>query len=217
MNSLLYEADVEVAQCLADNYHVLFTDFKEFDNKNVMYKQKFFTLNFSVLLNDYKKPTGANRESIYVVAISNLLMGLPTTIFTLELSKLLPVLFNALRIPLNDCEHPLSSSGLHTTTVETLIMLFQEVPVVMCEHLHSIIPILLQLSRLKGVSYKLRMASLKCLQVITLLPFLSIQRFKAQVVRELKPALNDHKRCVRRVAVKARNDWFTTNFVPQAR
>ena len=59
---------------------------------------------------------------------------------------------------------------------------------------------------------RIRCEALSCLRLIAeRVAYVKVFPFKARVTRELVDLLDDHKRVVRREAVKCRNEWLATN------
>ena len=54
---------------------------------------------------------------------------------------------------------------------------------------------------------KVRIAAVKCIGLLTLLPAPVVARHQTTVTRALGSSLDDHKRLVRAEVVKARGDW----------
>jgi len=93
------------------------------------------------------------------------------------------------------------------------IMLVQEVPDKLVDHVGTLVPSLLHFATNSYFPLNLRKGALVCLSVLThKMPFMRLQPYKDTVVRQLKKALDDRKRIVRHQAVKTRNLWFTVGF-----
>jgi len=192
---------------VAQNMVVLFKDEQCLGNTRPLYKQKFFVINLPILLEQFRKSTDF-QETIYLTAISNLLKYLPTSVLLSELPQILPILLESTKVPIT----PGTSNVLQLAAVNTMIMLVQEVPNTVGNHLGTLIPRLLDMSRNENSPLNLRKSSITCLSVLTRLPYIQLHPYKQQVLRELKKPLDDKKRDVRKVAVRTRNEWFTIGF-----
>lgn len=74
-------------------------------------------------------------------------------------------------------------------------------------HLHAVVPAVLTLAQRKE-SIQARLDALHVLSLLAQLPFHQLFPLRDRVVRELAPALDDHKRRVRRAAVACKNQWI---------
>lgn len=74
------------------------------------------------------------------------------------------------------------------------------------DHLSHLIPVILELSY-KDSKVDTRISALNCLQTLASFPFPKTYPFRNLVINDLKFALDDSKRIVRKTAVLARNLW----------
>jgi DNA repair/transcription protein MET18/MMS19 len=101
----------------------------------------------------------------------------------------------------------LSEPSLKTSTLTTLYSLVHDAPLVISQHISSLIPPLLLLSK-QNQQMTVRIAALQCVGVLTILPHHVVFPYRMQVIRELASTLDDRKRLVRKEAVKCRGEWL---------
>lgn len=207
MQDLLENTETEISLSVAQQMVVLFKDERCLSNVKPIYKQKYFVTNLPRLISGFRNTQGY-RETIYLLAVSNLLKFLPTSVLLEELPQLLPVILESIKVPLTTEK---DSGSLQFATINIIILLVQEAPTSIEDHLGSLIPRLLDLSSNPLSNMTLRKIALTCLMLFARLSYIKIFPFKGQVLKQLKTPLDDKKRDVRKVAVKARNEWFTIN------
>jgi DNA repair/transcription protein MET18/MMS19 len=123
-----------------------------------------------------------------------------TLINICKIKQLFPFLVRALRIP---------ETSVKLTAVQLVILTLDQLPLVVKQHIQSIIQSLLGLSRAQpGNTIPVRIAALECLGRLTdglqaqvLIPYATT------VIRELAEVLDDRKRLVRQAAVDCRALW----------
>eukprot|EP01125_Pyxidicula_operculata_P012859 TRINITY_DN4241_c0_g2_i2.p1 TRINITY_DN4241_c0_g2~~TRINITY_DN4241_c0_g2_i2.p1 ORF type:complete len:897 (+),score=205.78 TRINITY_DN4241_c0_g2_i2:527-3217(+) len=196
-----------ISHYVAASMEIIFEDHSTLQNVKPLYKQKFFVINLPIMLEQFRQ-TNSKREAIYLVAISNMLKHLPTSILLSELHQILPILLQATKLPIT----PDGDNSIHLASVGTFMMLSQEAPQTVCDHLGTLVPRLLDMSSNPHSPVDVRKLSLQCLSVFTKFQFHQLHPFQGRVLRELKPALDDKKRDVRKLASKARNEWFVIGF-----
>ena len=176
---------------------------------------------------------------------------MPNPVLLQELPNILPMLLQSTKVDIPSfsttpgAETPHMESpekvALRVSTVNMFIMLSQEVPDTIVEHLGTLLPRLLQMATnffFPLVSYlfqchdiiilprycnlinsnfqNLRKAALVCLSVFAhKFPYVRLVPYKEEVLRKLKQSLDDKKRVVRRQAVKTRNLWYIIGFAPK--
>jgi len=139
----------------------------------------------------------------YLIALSNILRNVPTSVITPELPRLLPLLLQSADLPDVDVK---------AATIQTLHITVTDSSDVLKEHVSSVISRLLAACSSRNASNppRIRMAALRCLRSFPaalrnelLLPY------KRQVLKMLGPVLDDPKRAVRKEAVDCRVKWFS--------
>eukprot|EP01133_Synstelium_polycarpum_P012191 gene12191-14268_t len=208
LTKLIGSQDTDISQRAAHSFEVLLDDDKEILNiesgatVKVLYKQRFFTLMFPVLLDSFKQCQQDSNQSIssqYLVAIAALLQNVPKEVLLGELDQVLPIVLHSLKSTQSD----LLSSGLLT-----LLMLTNEASTSIIPHLDTLVAALIVIS-VNGVTLNLRKSSLEILTLISrVVPYKTSFIYKNQVIAGIIPALDDKKRLVRREASKCRNSWF---------
>lgn len=104
-------------------------------------------------------------------------------------------------------------TAVAVTALQSLRLLTTHAPTAVSVHVHSLVPVLLALSRYvpdRPSSTRVRATAVDCLRGFVALPYHRLHPVRQQVVSGLVPALDDPKRAVRRRAGACRNDWFTT-------
>jgi len=208
MISLIEELPIGMSQLLSENFAVFFEDVSEMISKP-LYKQKYFVLGFPILLEKYYKTQ--ERKFIYLIAVGQLLTGLPKEVLLQVFPNILPLIIESLKLrPMNNNTN--TENNLLQSTIQILSPIIKEVPDQITDHLSIVIPSLLQLATLNYSSLKLRQLSLQCLYQLSSLPYVSLFKYKSQVLFELTGALDDKKKIVRREAVRTRNKWFSLTY-----
>eukprot|EP01132_Coremiostelium_polycephalum_P003883 gene3883-4846_t len=173
----------------------------------ILYQQKFFTLLFPELLESFKSARSESstnqtkqfETSQYLIAITNLLRHIPKEVLLNELSEVVPIVLHSLKS---------EQSDLLDSSLQTLLMLFNETSSSFVSHLNSLIPILINLS-VSGSLLNLRKTSLEILTLISnLIPYQNAFIYRNQIINGILPALDDKKRIVRKEASKCRNSWY---------
>ena len=81
------------------------------------------------------------RESVFLIAITNLLRFLPTSALLSEIKQLLPIILESLKVPLS--QETASEAPLQQAAVSTLKLLIKETPDAVTEHLNTVVSALL--------------------------------------------------------------------------
>ncbi|KYQ93184.1 putative DNA repair and transcription protein [Tieghemostelium lacteum] len=176
---------------------------------NILYQQKFFTLIYPKLLQEFKTlkssstPSSTNNNNIisnYLISISNLLKNIPREVLLNELNEILPIVLQSL--------DSLDQPELLSSSLQTLKMLLKETPNSLVNHLNSLITTLLLISTTSPLMTN-RCLALEILNDIALTcSYQQTFPFQNQVTNGLLSTLDDHKRLVRKEATKCRNNWF---------
>jgi DNA repair/transcription protein MET18/MMS19 len=118
-----------------------------------------------------------------------------------ELPPLFPLLIHSLSLP--DAE-------LKSSTIDTFYIISADAPHIISEHVSSLIPLLLSLTKAdKGNTMRVRISALQCLGILPdHVPFDVLFPFKSKILKELSTVLDDKKRLVRKQAVDCRNKWY---------
>lgn len=227
---LLFTSDTTQARIAADGLGTLLEDFDSLLCKDThayigfLYKQRFFSRTLPLLLQAHKtaapapaapatSPSSSSSSSssssnsssnsssardMVLLALASLLRPLPRTVMLQHVQTLLPLLVQAVACS----DLPLRLSVLHTITKLALDDISLIVP-----HISILFPLLLSLSTLKE-SMKVRVLALRCLEALAAGPYHRLHPLKHDVYSKLIPALNDHKRAVRKQAARTRNRWY---------
>ncbi|XP_067646564.1 MMS19 nucleotide excision repair protein [Eurosta solidaginis] len=158
-----------------------------------LYKQKLFNIVLSKLSNKLEAHSGN-----HLIAFIFVLSSAPHAVQKMNIEKIGPLIFKSL-------------GGSHTSMLCISLEICERFVAALDEyflrHLNHIIPSCLQLAKYQN-SMKVRIGALNLLQDITKYPTHVLLPYKTDVVLELAPTLDDHKRLVRNAAVRARNSWY---------
>ncbi|KAM8836399.1 MMS19 nucleotide excision repair protein homolog isoform 4-T4 [Spinachia spinachia] len=198
--SLLDDADLGPAA--ADAFWLLMSDSPDILNRGchadirIMYRQRFFSENSAKLVQGFNAAPQEKKPN-YLKALSNIVNKLPKQVQLTELPALLSLLLEALSCP----DH-----GVQLSTLSCLQPVLIEPPPALIQQLEALVGRLLGLTSSAVMS--VRIASLRCIHSISCFPAHEVLPFRARVLRALSRPLDDHKRLVRREAVRARAEWF---------
>ncbi|EDW84761.1 uncharacterized protein Dwil_GK12962 [Drosophila willistoni] len=196
LSDLLKHPTLSTAAAVA--FDILAAEFPELDLPVVkfLYKQKFFHTIMGKMGNKL-----ANYCVQHLKAFIYVLKATPMAVIKLNIEKLGPLLFKSLEEP-NDAKSLCIALGICEKFVQQQDAYFQG-------HLNHLIPICLELSKNKEQhTMQVRIAALQLLYDITKYPTFVLLPHKVDVTLAMAAALDDPKRLVRNVAVKARNAWF---------
>ncbi|XP_041980367.1 MMS19 nucleotide excision repair protein homolog [Aricia agestis] len=186
----------------AEAIHTIMSDSTECLNvrhhcrTSLFYRQRVFQ-SFAGLMD--KQTLSVDAKETYYLSWAYVIGGTPKTVINSEISKIAPLLIDALDFDNKD---------LLIVMMDVLIHFVQAKHVTIAQSLQTILPRLVRLSTYVK-SMDVRIKSLQCLyeiastyQTVLLLPY------KRDVLLDLAPSLDDKKRLVRNAAVKARTRWF---------
>ena len=80
-------------------------------------------------------------------------------------------------------------------------------PIKFGSYLSTLLPIWLKIAKNKEKAIQLRIKALECIKAATKAENKDLVPHKKEVIKQLVPALDDHKRIVRQSATAARNSW----------
>lgn len=149
-----------------------------------------------------------------LLATCNFLMGVPYVVISSDPQQLpivLRIVVWALDVSVKQPESE-SSAKLREAALTTLEQLSKQQPELLITHLSTIIPHLLETSRGSkptSVSFSAvdRARSCRILLMIAALPYDALHPHKKSVIKGLATPCDDPKQAIRRLAVKARNEW----------
>ena len=158
-------------------------------------RQKIFAMTKPILVKNFElniNPIG------HLEALIVQLPHVPKFALSSEISELLPLLLKAL----NEENLNLKSAALNC-----LKDLLELEPEKFGPHLTTFVPLWMKLSQDKKEDLKVRIKALECIKASAKSERTLITLMKKDVVKNLTPALDDHKRLVRQAASQARNFW----------
>lgn len=189
---------------VADGFHHLLCDFPDCLNSacsaniKIFHKQRLFSLVVPQLVSLYQSQESIRQYCIET--LSYIMQAVPKQVLLADLPNLLPLLLESLN------SSSLDQHGVLISSLDALHSLVNDAPAIISEHLSSLVPRLLQISQ-TNLYMKVRISSLKCLSVLTILPSHLTYPHQNHVIRELALCLDDKKRLVRKEAVSCRNEW----------
>mmetsp|Transcript_2217 Transcript_2217/g.2834 ORF Transcript_2217/g.2834 Transcript_2217/m.2834 type:complete len:245 (+) Transcript_2217:1-735(+) len=227
--ALLKNDAISIRYLAAEGFGTVIRSCEEVLNKNshakesFLFKQRFFKENFAKLSNALNKTTERQHscgsctskgceldsQTAYLFALSRLLEYVPKSIMLSDLNdnKILPILVMALGS---------QRVEVKVSALATLSVLVNEAVEAVEPHLHTLIPLFLQVITLNSKHNKIkvkaadRARAIDCLsEIAESLPYHQIHPFKKMVDRGIIPALDDRKRAVRSKAVQCKNQWLT--------
>ncbi|XP_025095923.1 MMS19 nucleotide excision repair protein homolog isoform X2 [Pomacea canaliculata] len=160
------------------------------------YQQRFVVQTLPKLVVGFHDALPDNKE-YYLMAVAGMLMNIPHQVMTTELPEVMPLLVSSLKG--GKCE-------LHKQALAAISLGIQHMPELLTAYLSDILNDCLRLA-VSGGNMKLRILALKCLQQVSSLPNVALQPYKSEVLKGVKPALDDRKRLVRREAMAVRSIW----------
>lgn len=177
------------------------------NNVRLLYKQKFFSEVAHQMVASFKSTNNMLLKSNYLTALSLVLKNTPNTITISYVASLLPLLLEALA---------LENTDVKISALKTLKDSLEQASTLFTEHVHSLIPILLNLTKPSRTNImEVRLLSLEILKLLTIhVPLNYLQPFKSDIVRKLQAALGDKKRFVRKQCVDTKQAFLELGQVP---
>lgn len=210
--SMLASNERRLARRAAEGFGIILSEMEEgplskssYANIKLLNRQRFFNHCMPLLVkgfNDSREATESKHH--HLTALSHLLGNIPRPVLLNELPPLLPLLLHSLSVP---------DSELRAATVKTFEIAASEAPKVVSEHIGTLIPRLLPLTRPDNINImKVRVSALRCLaRIPETVRYDQLHPYKQSVIRDLLKTLDDPKRLVRQEAVVCRNRWFMLN------
>ena len=236
--SLLSSSDVVVCTTAARGFSVLLGDdyvlsVSNGANIRLLAKQRVFTVVVPLIatrireLNASSSSLASHTKPAYLTALSGILSTIPPSLVMQELATLLPLLLQSLDLQSR------ASQAVRVATLQTLAVIIHENGVQVieeCGHVQSLVDRLLRTAEYIASppgaspynSPRLRADAMKCLFLLAKRPAIDdatppvaaagklspLLTVKSQVLRQLKLALDDPRRDVRKAAVDARGAWL---------
>ncbi|KAI5646049.1 dos2-interacting transcription regulator of RNA-Pol-II domain-containing protein [Phthorimaea operculella] len=164
---------------------------------SLLYRQRFFVA-FSGLVEKLENVGDDIKES-YLLAWGYVIAKVPKAVLNNEIVKIAPLIIESLNYDNKD---------LLLVMLEVMCHFIQSTETAISDSLQTILPRIVRLTKYSN-SMDVRIKALQCLYEIAnsyrtalLLPY------KPDILLDLAPSLDDKKRLVRNMAVKARTRWF---------
>ncbi|KAK5780436.1 hypothetical protein RI543_002194 [Arxiozyma heterogenica] len=178
------------------------------NNVRLLYKQKFFSDIFKVLVTLYKETEIMFIKCNYLTALSFTLKHTPSTLVEPFMNDLLPMLLEALEM---------DNGEVKISSLETLKDVTEKFHQLITDHIDTLVPLLLKLviPGDKSNTVLVRLFALQLLNSITkVVPLNYCLNFKEQVLVGTVIPLSDKKRVVRKQCVDTRQVYFELGQVP---
>ncbi|EPY51539.1 TFIIH regulator [Schizosaccharomyces cryophilus OY26] len=205
VNYLLECLHLEDAASVVNAFAVIIKDDPILNKTNyyverILYKQKFYAELMPKLLEAIPKVT-SKEKPFYLMVLSIVIGNVPKDIVIPDMPTVLPLLLQCL---------VLADSGVQYSALNVIMTAIKEIPSLISDYMNSLIPPLLAIPKDLNNPAAVRLLALKCLGLLPeLVSPIHIQPFKAKVIRELVPCLDDIKRVVRTEASRTRHKWYT--------
>ena len=177
------------------------------NNIRLIYKQKFFNHIAQKMVNAFKSSDNMTIKSNYLTAVSLVLKNTPSNITISYITDLLPLLLQALE---------LENIEVRISSLETLKNTVNQMSQLVTEHVHSLVPLLLNLlvpSKYSNVN--VRFLSLEILQTLTTsVPLNYLIPMKNEIISKLQIGLDDSKRRVRKQCIDTKQAYLELGQVP---
>ncbi|QEU58993.1 Met18 [Kluyveromyces lactis] len=209
-------SDEKVGNKVAHLFEILVLDlliFQRFkkvswnNNIRLIYKQKFFNHIAQKMVNAFKSSDNMTIKSNYLTAVSLVLKNTPSNITISYITDLLPLLLQALE---------LENIEVRISSLETLKNTVNQMSQLVTEHVHSLVPLLLNLlvpSKYSNVN--VRFLSLEILQTLTTsVPLNYLIPMKNEIISKLQIGLDDSKRRVRKQCIDTKQAYLELGQVP---
>lgn len=163
---------------------------------SLLYRQRMYQ-SFSALASKLEVTDGT-KENV-LLSWAYVLAKAPKTVLNSEVNKVVPLVIDSLQYDNKD---------LLLVMTDVLSYLVQAKHATVADSIQTILPRLVNLSKYVK-SMDVRIKSLQCLfDIAHTYPTMLLLPFKQDVLLDLAPSLDDKKRLVRNMAVKARTRWF---------
>ncbi|KAG8974923.1 hypothetical protein FRC05_006600 [Tulasnella sp. 425] len=168
--------------------------------------QKYAAKVLPAILTGYKSTSDPVRKTAHLAALTTLVKYLPQSMYMHEMTTLMPLFILGLDLP---------EVEMRANVIEALFTLASESEAsqagALVEHVSTVINALIKNALpAEMTSARLRVAAVKCLGILPqAVSYERLHPYNSNVLRQLGRALDDHNRSVRKMAVDAREVWFT--------
>ncbi|KAG8920842.1 hypothetical protein FRC00_009452, partial [Tulasnella sp. 408] len=158
------------------------------------------------ILTGYKDTSDPIKKTAYLATLTTLVKYLPQSMYMHEMTTLMPLFILGLDLP---------EVEMRANVIEALVTLASETDPsqagALSEHVSTVINALIKNALpAEMTSTRLRVAALKCLGILPqAVSYERLHPYKSNVLRQIGRALDDRNRSVRKVAVDAREVWYT--------
>ncbi|ORZ33828.1 Dos2-interacting transcription regulator of RNA-Pol-II-domain-containing protein [Catenaria anguillulae PL171] len=176
----------------------------------LLYKQRIFNQCLPSLTSQFHTAPDSTAKDLALLALAHLVQNIPQPVLLGAVNDLLPLLLTSLAQPRLALDDP----ALMVSILDTFQGMLRDAPQAVGDHVSSLVPLVLGLATGadQGVPMRVRIAAVKCLQVMaSALPFHVVFPVRHKVIAGLGKVVGDPKRLVRREAVNCRSLWFTVS------
>ncbi|EPX73887.1 TFIIH regulator [Schizosaccharomyces octosporus yFS286] len=205
VNYLLDCLHLEDATPVVTGFAVIIRDDPALNKTNhnierILYKQKFYVEVMPKLLEAIREVT-SKEKPFYLMVLSIVIGNVPEDVVIPDMPTVLPLLLQCL---------VLEDIGVKYSALNVIMTAIKEMPSLISDYMNSLIPSLLTIPKDTNNPAAIRLLALKCLGLLPeLISPIHIQPFRAKVIREMIPCLDDIKRVVRTEASRTRHKWYT--------
>lgn len=178
------------------------------NNVKLLYKQKFFSDIFKILVASYKETETMFIKCNYLTALSLVLKHTPSKLVEPFMNDLLPMLLEALEM---------DNGEVRTSSLETLKDVTDKFHQLIADYVQTLIPLLLKLVTPDDINNTIlvRLLSLQLLELITkVVPLNYCLDFKEQILVGTVIPLSDKKRMIRKQCIDTRQVYFELGQAP---
>ncbi|WBW75247.1 CIA machinery protein Mms19 [Schizosaccharomyces osmophilus] len=205
VNYLLDCLHLEDAASVVTGFAVIIRDDPALNKTNhyverILYKQKFYAEVMPKLLEAIRKVT-SKEKPFYLMVLSIVIGNVPEDVVIPDMPTVLPLLLQCLM---------LEDSGVKYSALNVIMTAIKEMPSLISDYMNSLILPLLTIPKDINNPAAIRLLALKCLGLLPeLISPIHMQPYRAKVIREMVPCLDDIKRVVRTEASRTRHKWYT--------
>lgn len=187
----------------ARSFDILLGDDELFTKANglvvrLLFKQRLFSTVVPKLVDGFNNASSASVKVNYVVALSNIVNSIPSSIVSPALQDIITLVVDSLSV---------DDSRVKTAGIDTILATIGESPETIAAYLDSLVPSLLNVCAESPAPVKIK--ALNCLGAFaTAVDLPKIVPFKNRIISALTVLLDHPKRDVRRATVDTRQAYF---------
>eukprot|EP00761_Pharyngomonas_kirbyi_P000814 gb/GECH01000815.1/.p1 GENE.gb/GECH01000815.1/~~gb/GECH01000815.1/.p1 ORF type:complete len:990 (+),score=233.89 gb/GECH01000815.1/:1-2970(+) len=199
----LHDDNLDVALAAAEAFNTIMADHEDvlhakttFAVSRFLHKQRFFSSNVQKLVDSLDD---GHNDGPTLLAVSHLVEHVPPAVMIGKAQQLMPIVLRSMETEDN--------KAVALASLKTAQVVIRDASDVAQRYFRELVPRLLKLTQFKK-AMDVRIEAVKCFDDILEYPYEVIYPFFKEIVRGLVPALDDHKRKVRRETTRIRNAWY---------